>query len=98
MTAQDICQAIIKGEIPASDFPVIQQAIRVYTDTNRPHVRIGDKVKIVGNISPQYMIGVCGKVTKVNSKTYKIRLLEGRGRFRMDHVVKVPISAVVKES
>ena len=96
MTGSEICEAIVNGKIDKTWFPRIMQAIQHVQEVNRPYIRVGDKVKVYGNVNPKYLVGLEATVIKVNDKSYKIRLLSARGRFRMGQELRAPKSIIDK--
>lgn len=57
----------------------------------------GDTVQVTGDITPRYMVGQVGVITKVNHTRVKVKFGENAGRFS-NTVVNVPMTAVTRVS
>jgi len=90
MDYRDVCGAIVSGKIKVNDFDAIRQAMNHAVQLRSEFIRVGDIVKFNLNAKPKYLFGVTAEVVKVNRETFKIKMLQGAGRFSKYGIVKTP--------
>jgi hypothetical protein len=108
----DIINSIVRGEVDAQLDRIIEACqnrkvlvpVEAERDTGDLGVsghqayqfRVGDEVRFNSSVSPHYMIGVCGRVVKVNSKSVKVMLYSSIGRFSSARPLRCPNSIISK--
>lgn len=70
----------------------IWERVRIQDEKPREDIREGDYVEFMGEIAPRYLLGLPGKVVKVNPKSVKVRLPDEAqyGRFAGARGLRVP--------
>ena len=96
MDYRDVCGAIVSGKISMKYFDAIRQAMQHAKEISTNGIKIGDTIKFNLNAKPRYMFGLKAKVTKVNKKTFQVKMIDGAGRFTKGLSVKAPKTIVDK--
>jgi hypothetical protein len=97
MNAGDVILAIVRGELD-EDLAVIAEQIRTrQKSTVGQTFSVGDMVRFVNQVKPQYLAGAEGEVLSINGagnvrlKLTKV-LKPGRGRFAVGTITNAPAS------
>lgn len=76
-----ICELIVQGKYDQTQMDGIVEAVVFRRKQLVPFIHVGDLVKFNERTKPTYLIGVTGKVTKVNNKRVQVLLDHPVGRF-----------------